>query len=85
MLDIEKDTARTIIDALAVAIDGKPSSAKNFNQFPYEYPADCDQQGTQGNGRRYGPRPEASTAGSNTCGSLGCPFALRTWLSSLVG
>lgn len=37
-LDIEKDTARTIIDALAVAIDGKPSSAKNFNQFPYEYP-----------------------------------------------
>jgi hypothetical protein len=61
MLDIEKDTARTIIDALAVAIDGKPSSAKNFNQFPYEYPADCDQQGTQGMGedmdRAPKPRP----------------------------
>jgi hypothetical protein len=27
MLDIEKDTARRIIDALAVAIDGKASSA----------------------------------------------------------
>src|SRR5262249_36333190 len=35
-----------------------------------------------GSGRRYGPRPEASTAGSNTCGSRGyrsdgCPCA--TW------
>ena len=40
MLDIEKDTAKRIIDALAVAIDGKPSSAKSFNQLPYEHLAD---------------------------------------------
>ena len=34
MLDIEKDTATRIIDALAVAIDGKPSSAKSSTNSP---------------------------------------------------
>ncbi|MHA6685366.1 hypothetical protein [Mesorhizobium sp. A556] len=36
MLDVEKETASTIIDALAVAIDNKPSSAKTFSSVPYE-------------------------------------------------
>ncbi|ESX02349.1 hypothetical protein NKJ16_29440 [Mesorhizobium sp. M0179] len=40
MLDIERDTATRIIDAIAVAIDGKIPSSKSFNQFPYENLAD---------------------------------------------
>lgn len=36
MLDIKTNTAKRIIDALAIAIDDKPSSAKSFNQPPYE-------------------------------------------------
>lgn len=35
MLDIDKETASRIIDALAIAIDGKRSSAKTFNSAPY--------------------------------------------------
>lgn len=49
MLDIEKDTAKRIIDALAVAIDGKPSWAKSFNQFPYEDLADYGNWGQDNN------------------------------------
>ncbi|MER8484481.1 hypothetical protein [Mesorhizobium sp. M1322] len=48
-LDIERDTAERIIDALAVAIDGKPSSAKSFNQFPYEDLADYGNWGQDNN------------------------------------
>lgn len=36
MLDIDRETASRIIDALAVAIDGKKSSAKTFSPTPYE-------------------------------------------------
>jgi hypothetical protein len=36
MLDIDKDTASRIIDAIAMAIDGKKSSAKTFSPTPYE-------------------------------------------------
>ena len=49
MLDIEKDTAKRIIDALAVAIDGKPSSAKSFDQYPYENLADYGNWGQDNN------------------------------------
>ncbi|WP_156936440.1 hypothetical protein [Mesorhizobium sp. LNJC394B00] len=49
MLDIERDTATRIIDAMAVAIDGKPSSAKSFNQFPYENLADYGNWGQDNN------------------------------------
>ncbi|UWU19601.1 hypothetical protein N2599_36905 (plasmid) [Rhizobium sullae] len=60
MLDIEKDTAKRIIDALAVAIDGKPSSAKSFNQFPYEDLADYGNWGQDNNdSKRDTPRTGA--------------------------
>jgi hypothetical protein len=36
MLHISEQTARRIIDALAIAIDGKPSSAKTFSAEPFE-------------------------------------------------
>ncbi|MER9456574.1 hypothetical protein [Mesorhizobium sp. M0478] len=49
MLDIERDTATRIIDAIAVAIDGKPSPAKSFNQFPYENLADYGNWGQDNN------------------------------------
>lgn len=35
MPDINVETARRILDALAVAVDGKPSSAKTFSPVPY--------------------------------------------------
>ena len=60
MLDIDKDTAKRIIDALAVAIDGKPSSAKSFNQFPYEDLADYGHWGQDNNdSKRDTPRTRA--------------------------
>lgn len=60
MLDIEKDTAKRIIDALAVAIDGKPSSAKSFNQCPYEDLADYGNWGQDNNdSKRDTPRTRA--------------------------
>ncbi|MER9064852.1 hypothetical protein [Mesorhizobium sp. M0698] len=36
MLDIDRETASRIIDALALAIDKKPSSAKPFSSAPYD-------------------------------------------------
>ncbi len=35
MLQLNEQTARRIIDALAMAIDGKPSSAKTFSAEPF--------------------------------------------------
>ncbi|MER8845790.1 hypothetical protein [Mesorhizobium australicum] len=49
MLDLEKDTAKRIIDALAFAIDGKKSSAKSFEPYPYENLADYGNWGQDNN------------------------------------
>lgn len=35
MLDLNEPTARRIIDAIAITIDGKPSSAKTFSDGPF--------------------------------------------------
>jgi hypothetical protein len=40
MIDINQATARRIIDALAMAIDKKPSSAKTFQKTPFTEQAD---------------------------------------------
>jgi hypothetical protein len=40
MLNINEATARRIIDALARAIDGKPSSAKTFQKAPFTQQSD---------------------------------------------
>ncbi|TPI58640.1 hypothetical protein FJ417_18630 [Mesorhizobium sp. B3-1-7] len=49
MLNIDKETAAKIIDALAVAIDGKPSSAKTFSASPFTGLADYGDWGQQNN------------------------------------
>ncbi|WP_438749997.1 hypothetical protein [Pararhizobium sp. O133] len=49
MLDMNESTARRIIDAIAVAIDGKPSSAKTFAPAPFTELADFDSWGQQNN------------------------------------
>ncbi|MBZ9679621.1 hypothetical protein LB531_03000 [Mesorhizobium sp. CO1-1-2] len=36
MLEMGEETAKRIINAVAVAIDGKPSSAKTFASSPYQ-------------------------------------------------
>jgi hypothetical protein len=60
MLDIDKDTASRIIDALAVAIDGKTSSAKTFSETPYDSLADCgDWQQDHNDSQRDTPRTRA--------------------------
>jgi len=40
MIDVNEPTARRIIDALALAIDQKPSSAKTFQKGPFTGEAD---------------------------------------------
>ncbi|RWO81033.1 hypothetical protein [Mesorhizobium sp.] len=45
MLDIPKETAARIVDAIAMAIDGKPCSAECFNPSPYVNLADYDNWG----------------------------------------
>lgn len=35
MLDLNETNARLIIDAIAMAIDGKPASAKTFSKSPF--------------------------------------------------
>jgi hypothetical protein len=52
MLDIEQGTAKRIIDAFTVAIDGKPSSAKGFSSTPYENLADYGNWGQDNNDSR---------------------------------
>jgi hypothetical protein len=60
MLDIDKETASRIIDALAVAIDGKTSSAKTFSDTPYDSLADYgDWQQDHNDSQRDTPRTRA--------------------------
>ncbi|MER9435828.1 hypothetical protein [Mesorhizobium sp. M0618] len=60
MLDIEKDTAKRIIDAIAMSIDGKPSSAKSFDSYPYENLADYGNWGQDNNDSKHDtPRTRA--------------------------
>jgi hypothetical protein len=49
MLDLDQPTARRIIDAIAMAIDGKPASAKTFAAGPFTELADFDAWGQQNN------------------------------------
>ncbi|MBM2715346.1 hypothetical protein JQK88_29900 [Mesorhizobium caraganae] len=49
MLDIEQESAKRIIDALAVAIDGEKSSAMSFDPYPYENLADYGNWGRDNN------------------------------------
>ncbi|RWH61333.1 MAG: hypothetical protein EOQ83_21575 [Mesorhizobium sp.] len=49
MLNTDKKTASQIIDAIAKAITGKPSSAKTFEQDPFESFADYGDWNQQNN------------------------------------
>lgn len=49
MLDLDEDTARRIVDAIAVAIDGKKASAKTFANTPFTELSDFASWGQQGN------------------------------------
>lgn len=49
MLRMSEATARRIIDAIAMAIDGKPSSAKTFAPAPFSEMAEFDAWGQQSN------------------------------------
>lgn len=49
MLDINEETARRIIDAIAIAIDHKPSSAKTFSPGPFTELEEFTSWGQQNN------------------------------------
>lgn len=49
MLDMNEKTARRIIDAIAVAIDEKPASAKTFSPGPFTELSDFNSWGQQNN------------------------------------
>jgi hypothetical protein len=49
MLDLNEKTARRIIDAVALAIDGKPASAKTFSDKPFIELSDLGAWGQQEN------------------------------------
>lgn len=60
MLDIDKNTASRIINAVATTIDGKSSSAKTFSETPYDSLADYgDWEQDQNNSKRDTPRTRA--------------------------
>lgn len=49
MLNVDKKTAAQIIDAIATAIDGKPSSAKTFHPSPFSGLSDYGDWGQENN------------------------------------
>ncbi|WP_085034082.1 hypothetical protein [Ensifer aridi] len=49
MVELSEKNARLIIDAIAVAIDGKPASAKTFSKSPFTELSDFDQWGQEHN------------------------------------
>lgn len=53
MLEMEEETAKRIINAVAVAIDGKPSSAKTFASSPYQDLESYGQWAQEGNNSKF--------------------------------
>ncbi|TBH09915.1 hypothetical protein [Rhizobium leguminosarum] len=49
MLNLNEAAARRIVDAIAIAIDGKPSSAKTFSAAPFTELTDFTSWGQQNN------------------------------------
>jgi hypothetical protein len=49
MLDLSETNARLIIDAITMAIDGKPASAKTFSTAPFTELSDFGQWGQEHN------------------------------------